>query len=584
VVERERPAVGRPLDDRPVMEPSLEPGIEGPLALGGAPDPGLAPPSATPGGALLRSSALVGIGTMLSRATGLIRVVVLLRALGGGGAKYPLAEAYNLANTTPNMIYDLLLGGVLSATLVPIFVDLLHDDDDDGISAVLTIGISVLVAITTVTMIAAPFIFRLYVLGKGPAEAGRLAAAGVPLLRFFLPQILFYGLTAMATALLNARRSFLAPAFAPVLNNLVVIAVLFTLPLAVGGQLTLDRVLHDKGLLVVLGLGTTAGIVAMSAALLPALRGTGIRFRPNFDWHHPAMRRMVRLSGWTLGYVAVNQLSFLVITILAANVDGVTPYAYGFAFFQLPYGLFAVSIMTTFEPDLAAMASDRDLPGFRQRFLLGLRSLLVVILPAAAGCFVLAQPLLGSLTLAGGAFRPEQAQVIGDTLAMFALGLPGFSVYLYTLRAFYALKNTRFPFFAAVLQNGLNVVFGVVLYELDLGVQGLAFAYSLSYTTAAVVAFLALRFRVRGLGGRSSIPMIARVAFATVVMAIWVSLVGHVVGGPERFGAVLRVVAGVAVGTGLLYVALTLLKVREVEVVTSKVRGRLARGRQGIGR
>lgn len=564
---------------RPLVEPSPDPSVENRISPGGAPGPPPVPPTTTSTGTLLRSSALVGIGTMLSRITGLVRVVVLLRALGGGGTRFPLAEAYNLANTTPNMIYDLLLGGVLSATLVPVFIDLIHDEDDDGISAVLTVGVSVLVAITALAVVAAPLIFRIYVAGENPAHAARLASAGVPLLRFFLPQILFYGLTALATALLNARRSFLAPAFAPVLNNLVVIALLFMLPLVASGRLTLDRVLHDRGLLMVLGLGTTAGIVAMSAALWPALRGTGIHFRFNFDWHHPALQRMLRLSGWTLGYVTINQLSFLVITNLATRVSGVTFYANGFAFFQLPYGLFAVSIMTTFEPDLAALASERDLEGFRQRFLLGLRSLLLVILPASAGSFVLARPLLGSITLAGGLFQANEAKVTGETLAMFALGLTGFSVYLYTLRAFYALKNTRFPFFAAVLQNLLNVVFGLALFS-HFQVQGLAFAYSLSYTVAALAAFAALRYRLRGLGGRSSIPMISRTVLATAVMTIWVALAAAVVGGKTGFHALLTVGAGVVIGAGFLWFGLTQLKVREVSLLTSRVRARFgSRGR-----
>jgi len=564
-----------------VIDVPPDPAIEGRIAPGGAPGVSYPPPG--PGRAaegatrsLFRSSAMVGLGTMLSRITGLVRVVVLLRALGGGGTRFPLAEAYNLANTTPNMIYDLLLGGVLSATLVPVFVDLIRDDDDDGISAVLTIGTSVLVAITAATIVAAPWIFRIYTLGKNPAQAERLAAAGVPLLRFFLPQVLFYGLTALATALLNARRSFLVPAFVPVLNNLVVIALLFSLPLVVSGRLTLARVLDDKVLLVVLGLGTTAGILAMSAAMWPALRRTGIRFRPNFDWHHPALRRMLTLSGWTLGYVTVNQLSFLVITNLASRVSGVTYYANGFAFFQLPYGLFAVSIMTTFEPDLAALASSADYPGFRRRFLLGLRSLLLVILPASAGAFVLARPLLGSITLAGGLYQGAEAKATGETLAMFALGLTGFSVYLYTLRAFYALKNTRFPFFAAILQNGLNVIFGIALFS-RFKVQGLAFAFSLSYTVAALAAFAALRYRLRGLDGRSSISMIARTVLATLVMAVWVALVSGLVGGETGLHAALRVLVGVAVGTGFLWLGLTLLKVREVEYVTAKLRTRLAR-------
>ncbi len=545
------------------------------MAPGGDPvQAPLTPAALSSTGRLVRSSAAVGLGTMLSRLTGLVRVVVLLRVLGGGGVRFPLAESYNLANTTPNMVYDLLLGGILSATLVPVFVDLVRDDDDEGISAVVTIAVSALVALTAVTVVAAPWIFRIYTAGKDPATAHRLASTGVPLLRFFLPQILFYGLTALATALLNARRSFLAPAFAPVLNNVVVVAMLLALPTIAGGAVTLRTVLADKVLLTALGAGTTAGIVAMTVVLVPALRRSGGRLRVNFDWHHPALRRVLNLSGWTLGYVVVNQLAFVVITNLATRVSGVTFYANGFAFFQLPYALFAVSIMTTFSPDLAAAASGRDFDGFRRRFMLGMRLLLLVITPAAAGCFVLARPLLGAVTLVGGSFKPAEAAVTGDVLGLFALGLIGFSVYLYTLRAFYALKNTRFPFFAAVLQNGMNVLIGLTVFG-RFGVQGLAFAYSLSYSLAAIAALAALRYRLRRLDAQASAPMIVRTGMAALFMALWVALLARHVGGPFGSAAALRVGVGVAAGAALLWLALTVLRVREVAELTRRLRARV---------
>ena len=158
-------------------------------------------------GRLVRSSAIVGLGTALSRITGLFRVFAITYALGTTAA----AESYNLANNTPNMVYELLLGGILSATLVPVFVDLFQTDDDEGTSAVVTVAVSVMVAITAIGFLAAPLIFHIYLIGVNHTRADNLASIGVPLMRFFMPQILFYGLTALATALLNSRKSFAAP-------------------------------------------------------------------------------------------------------------------------------------------------------------------------------------------------------------------------------------------------------------------------------------------------------------------------------------------------------------------------------------
>jgi len=160
---------------------------------------------------LVRSSAVVGVGTGLSRLSGLIRVGALTFALGATA----LSDAYNLANTTPNIIYELLLGGVLSAALVPIFVE--HDQlgDEDATNAVLTVAVIAMAVLTVIAILAAPLIVDVYTLRLSSAEAAAQAEVAVPLLRLLLPQILFYGLMTLGTALLNARRSFFDPASAP---------------------------------------------------------------------------------------------------------------------------------------------------------------------------------------------------------------------------------------------------------------------------------------------------------------------------------------------------------------------------------
>jgi len=211
---------------------------------------------------IVRSSAVVGVGTALSRITGLLRTVVLAYVLG----RFVLADAYNLANTTPNIVYDLILGGVLSATLVPVFVDRFQHDDDDGVNAVVTVVTSALIALTVTAIVAAPWIFRAYTWAGG-RNAAELERAGVPLLRLFAPQILFYGLMALGTAILNARRRFAAPAFVPILNNVVVCGVLLLFAGIAGRDASAAEVIAHPSWLWLLGAGPTAGIIVMTVAL-----------------------------------------------------------------------------------------------------------------------------------------------------------------------------------------------------------------------------------------------------------------------------------------------------------------------------
>ena len=510
-------------------------------------------------GGLVRSSAVVGIGTGLSRVTGLFRTVALTYAIG----TTVVAEGYNLANTTPNIVYDLLLGGILSATLVPVFVDRFEHDDEDGVSAVVTVTVVVLVAVTVVAVLAAPLIFKLYTWDKSATRAHELERVGVPLLRWFLPQILFYGLTALGTALLNARRRFAAPAFAPILNNVVVIVALLWFAHQAGRNPQTDGVIHDNGLMMLLGLGTTAGIVAMTVALWPSIRAAHLRLRWRFRPRDPAVRRVASLSRWTLGYVVANQIALTITLALAARTSGgASVYTYAFVFFQLPYGLFAVSIMTTFTPDLASAANQNDLARFRERFALGARLMTLIVLPASIGYVLLARPLVSAL-LAHGSFGGASSVITADVLANFALGLIGFSLYLYALRGFYAFHDTRTPFFLNLVENAVNVVLAFALVG-RYGVQGVAFSYSVAYLLAAVLALAVLRRRVGRLGGTRMATAFARIVAATAVMAASVRVASRAVGADSGSGAVTRVVVGVLVGTVVYAVTALALRVDDL--------------------
>jgi putative peptidoglycan lipid II flippase len=522
---------------------------------------------------LVRSSAAVATGTLLSRLTGLLRIAVLAYAIG----RATLADTYNLANSTPNIVYELLLGGVLSATLVPLFVDNLERRDDLATSAIFTVAMTALAMLTAIAMVFAPLIARLYALDTAGTERSAQLHVMTIFTLWFLPQMLFYGFTALATALLNAHRRFVAAAFAPVVNNLIVIAILVVFAESTRGDqsswVDVRRISGDGGKLALLGAGTTAGIAAMALVLVPALRRARTHLRAAFAWRHPAVIKMLRLSGWTIGYVVTNQVALLFVLVLAKSgtTGDVSAYLYAYAFFQVPHGLIAVSIMTTMMPELARSATQRDLPELSRRFRLGLRYLLLLMLPAAALFVTLAQPMLG--VLVRGGFSAHDASVTADTLQALAIGLVPFSVYLYALRAFYALHDTFTPFWINAIENGVNIVLAIALFP-SLGVQGLAWAWAGAYAVAAVLTLVVLGRRVPAPVDRAVGLTAARAAAGTALLAIVASALAAAIGQATANRALVATgVAGLVAG-GAYAVVLVVLRTPELGSLLAVLRRR----------
>ncbi len=491
----------------------------------------------------------MAVGTLLSRLTGFARLFVLAYALGIN----PLADAYNLANNTPNIIFDLVIGGVLSATFIPVFVDRLatRSDDDawEAISSVVTLSAVLLVAVTIVFVLLAPVIIDLYTLANHSASAADQRAVATTLLRLFAPQVAFYGAIALITALLNSRRRFVVPMFVPILNNVVVIGVLLEVAHLVHHP-TLEGIRHDQGILLLLGIGTTAGVVVQALALIPSLVRARTHLRWRWDRHNDAVRTILRLSGWTFGFVLANQVANFIVLALADTIaGGVSAYNYAAMFFQLPYGIVAVSIMTAIQPDLAERWAVADLAGFRHRLSAGLRAILVVLLPAAVGYLVLARPII-ALVLGHGAVGAEGTRSTASTMALFAVGIPGFSAYLFLMRAYQAMQDTRTAFFMYLIENGINIVLAFALYR-PLGTKGLALSFSVAYTLATGVALWDLRRKGIGVDIRMIARPVLRVAVISLVMALVVALVSAAIGYSSGVGLLLRVLASVAAGVAV---------------------------------
>ena len=265
---------------------------------------------------LVRSNLVVAAGTTVSRITGLARLVVFGIVVG----QTALADAFDLANNVPNAIYELLLGGVLAASLVPLFVSLLDGEEDrDGISAIWSIATLALVVITALAWLASPQIFHLLSISPSASvDAETYRAAGTALTRIFVVQIFFYGVTALSSGLLNAQRRFFAAAWSPALANLVAIASFIVLAGTLDGDIpTIDDVLTSNSTRFTLGLGTTLGIALMAIVQFAVVAKSVSFMSPRRALSHPAVRRLVTLSIWSIGYVVANQIALIVVKNLA---------------------------------------------------------------------------------------------------------------------------------------------------------------------------------------------------------------------------------------------------------------------------
>jgi putative peptidoglycan lipid II flippase len=442
---------------------------------------------------------------------------------------------------------------------------------------------TVLVALTAVAMLAAPWIARLYAIDTTAADRDAQLEVMTFLIRAFLPQMCFYGLTALASARLNAHGRFAVAAFAPVLNNVVVVAALLAfVRLAEGPQSqwqSVEQIRDDRGLLLLLGLGTTAGIAATGLALLPALAHAGARLAFVLEWRHAAVRTVLRLSGWTVGYVVANQLALLFVLVLAKTGDPgtVSAYQYAFIFFQLPHGLFAVSIMTTTTPELARRAAVGDVTGLRSDLARGLRLLLFVIIPSAVALAVLAHPAVNILARRNGAFDASDAAITADTVQVLALALVPFSVYLYLLRAFYARQDTRTPFVLNTFENACNVALAAALFPV-LGVQGLAYAYGGAYAIATVITLATVERRLgcRVMDAATGATALRAAVGAAAFAIVAAPLAGAI--GSATAGRALAASAAAAIAGSLAFVAaVTATGGGELRAVITTIRSRGAR-------
>jgi putative peptidoglycan lipid II flippase len=517
----------------------------------------------------------MSVGTVLSRVTGLLRLAAIAAALGVIESGR-LTDTYNLANTAPNIIYELILGGILTSVFVPVFVELLEKEGRERAwevaSAIINVSLVVLVAISTLVIIAAPLIANLYAARLEGASQALQRDALTFLLRLFIPQIIFYGLTALTAGLLNAHKRFGAPMYTPILNNIAVIAVFLSFHQAYERIDGLDAVTSTQ--LLIIGLGTTAGVAIMALAQIPFLRGLGT-YKLTFSISHPSVTKLMKLSVFVIGYVVVNQIGYLVVQWLANEQEGgYSAYVWAFTFFMLPHGLVAVSILTALLPSMSEHAVNQRWNELRERLSTGVRSTMLLVLPAAVGYFILGEAIVRVL-LEHGVMTPQSTELVANVLRFFVIGLVPFSIFQLFLRAFYALQNTKTPFLINCVAVALNTAINIPMFEW-LGVRGLAAGHAIAYIFGVVLQGRALSRAIGGLDARRLFTSSARIAAAALGMGVvvWMTSrgVGMVLDPIGLFQETLLVVVPVSIGV-IVYLGLAqLLRVPELDYAKGLVK------------
>jgi putative peptidoglycan lipid II flippase len=536
------------------------------------------------GGSVARHGAVMAAGSIISRVTGFLRTAAIGAAIGA----YAVGNDYNLANTLPGMVYELLLGGVLASVVIPLLVRARTRDADKGeayTQRLLSLAVVFLLAATAVAVLFAPVFTALLTGRSTPASDQRLITT---LSYLLLPMIFFYGMAALFAAVLNTRGHFAMPTFTPILNNLVVIAMtltFFVVPVAdpkVSSSLSGTQI-------AILGLGTTLGIVVQAIGLFPALRRVGFAWRWRWDFRELHLRELGRVSGWMLVYVIGSQVGLLVVLKLAqaasekgTNAAGPAIFNNAFLIFMMAHGIVAVSIITALMPRMAAAAAERRNADLVAHLSLGTRLTAVVLIPATAAYVVLGRPLAVTL-FQFGHYKHDAAVATGWVIAVAGLGLVPFAISQLQLFAFYAMPDTKTPALVNIPVVVLRIVVDLLLYVvLPAGwvAAGLMGGNAISFVLAALLGYWLLRRRVGRLGLSEILRTLGRLGIAAVVACVPTLLL--VLGltamwNDGKVASLVQLIVGGAVLIGVYVAVALVLKVREVQDLAGMVRARLGR-------
>jgi len=531
-------------------------------------EPGTAAPAST---GIARAATLIALGNIASRVLGLARETVIAYLFGASG----YVSAFEVASRVPRMLFDLLIDGLVSSALVPVFSELAERD-----RAELWRVASIMLSLTTVVMSAALLVMELFAtpiawLMSGGFSPGLLERTA-HLIRLTSPAVVFLSLSGITTGLLYALKRFTLPAFTVTMFNasLVVVALILTGWLGVGVES--------------LAIGMLVGSAAQVALQLPGLRGARLRF--SLDWRHPGLRRILKLYAPVVLGLIISQIGIVIDRNLASRTgeQSIAWMRYATTLVQFPLGLVSAAIAMAILPTLSrlAVADGNDdagaaLEAFMDTLARGLRMVTVLILPAVIGLFVLAEPVV-ALVFQHGDFTAFDTSQTALALRLYLIGTTFAAVDLPLVFAFYARQNTLTPALVGVVGVGIYLVAALLPGAWrPLRMTDLVLANSVQLTAhALMMLWLAHRLgslRRRGLVGTAGRALVAALAMGGLAylasgwLAAWVGTT-TVVARAAGVGAAAGV--GVIVYAGLL----ALLRVDELEMLRTRLRRLAGRG------
>ena len=527
----------------------------------------------TMSGTAAGNSALMAIGSLVSRGTGFLRTVMISAALGG--VVLGLGDAYTTAQFFPGMVYELLIGGVLASVVVPVLVRA-RDRDTDGGEAyaqrLLTLAMVVLGAAAVIATLAAPLLTMIY---TKPSTGDGYRDLVTALSYFTLPAIFFFGVSAILAAYLNTRGIFGPPMWTPILNNIVVI-VTCALFLVFFGAVARQPEAVSPAMVLLLGGGTLLGIMIQTAGLLPALRRAGFRWRLRFDFRELGLRRLAHLGGWMFCYVAVSQLGVLVMLRLLSG-KSLLIYNNVFLLMMMAHGIVAVSIITALMPRMSAAAATGRLAHVIEDLAKGVRTTAAMLAPIVVVFVFLAGPTIVAL-FTRGAFTEADATTGAPVLVMAGLALIPFSLSQLFTFAFYALPDTKTPALLNVPVVVVRVIAQVALVEVMAAGAGVMLGNAISYVLATVLSIWFLRSKIGELGLGRTAGTLMKIVAAMLVAGVLGWLSTQVLRAVGMDNAWIQVIAGGLLIVGAYLGAAKLLRIQEIDDVF----GLLARVRRKL--
>lgn len=524
------------------------------------PAPSEAELPADPG--IARSATIISAGNIASRVLGLMREQVIAYLFGAG----PMVDAFVVASQVPTLIYDLLIGGLLSSALVPVFSDYATPERRPELWRLASIVFSLVACIMAVFVVAIELGAHWVALAMGGGFSPETLAAATRMIRIAVPALLFFGLSGASTGLLYSLKRFRYPAFGAAAFNATVIVV--------GGLLAKPLQIYS------LALGVLAGAGIQLAIQLPDLPRAHLRFK--IDLSHPGLRRIGRLYLPIVLGLVVSNIGVVIDRNLASRTGpgSIAWMRYATTLIQAPLGLVSVAVSLAALPSLSQLHGAGDLAGFRRTLARGLRMILVLIIPAAIGLFVLSEPVI-RLLLQRRAFTPFDTLQTSRALQLYLLGLPGAAIDWPLIFAFYARKDTLTPALVGVAAVLIYLVVGPTLaFAVGMGFLGLVVANSVQLTSHAIIMLVLLHRRIDGLRGQRLLETVAKTGGAALVMGgvVWIvaGQLPSIIDPTGLIGQILIVGSTTAIGFAIYVLLATALRIEEVHLIWTRLRQKLA--------